>query len=399
MSGIRVSIDGAPFTAWTSAEVSRDMEDLSGSFSIELRDARTTDALPSSTFATARAVKPGMPVAISIDGEPCLVGYVDSVNPSISEGQASVKITGRDKTGDLVDSDAIGDGKVAEFKNVKLEDAVKRIAAPFGLSVKSEIDTGEPFQRYSIDVVETAHSAIEKGARSRHALILSDGVGGVVITRTGANRAPASLSLPGNVLSAEGTFDHSGRHSKTIVRGQSERAAKERKGAKLDVTAEPISLDDREPSSGSATERERKGTVATGIAEDGEITRYRPIAHLARSKADQTNAEDEADWRMRTARAKGEQVNYTVNGFGAGGRLWRVNEMVPVEDAFMAINRDMLISKLTMREDGSGRTTSLTVTSPEAFDKGETGSRRTNAPARKTSGSSSGGLDTTAESL
>ncbi|ANH04599.1 phage baseplate assembly protein [Shinella sp. HZN7] len=398
MSGIKVSIDDAPFTAWTSAEVSRDMEDLSGSFSIELRDARTTDALPSSTFAAARAVQPGMAVSISVDGEPCLEGYVDNVSPSISEGEANVKITGRDKTGDLVDCDAIGDGKVAEFKNVKLEDAVKRIAAPFGLSVKSEIDTGEPFQRYSLDLVETAHSAIEKGARSRHALILSDGIGGIVITRTGANRAPASLTLPGNVLTAEGSFDHSGRYSKTIVRGQSERAAKERKGAKLDVTAEPIAVDDRETTDGSATERERKGTAATGIAEDGEIKRYRPIAHLTRSKADQVSAEDEADWRMRTARAKGEQISYTVHGFGAGGRLWRVNELVTVEDAFMGINRDMLISKLTMREDDSGRTTALTVTSPEAFDKGATGSRRTNAPGRKRS-RPSGTMDTTAEGL
>ncbi len=399
MTGLKISIDGQPFSAWTSAEVSRDMEDLSGSFSIELREERTPRALPSSTFATARAVQPGMPVTISVGREPVLVGYIDNVSPSISEKQARVRITGRDKTGDLVDSDAIGESKVAEFKNVKLEEVVKRIAKPFGLSVRTEIDTGEPFQRYSIDLAETAHSAIEKGARSRHALILSDGVGGIVLTRTGAKRAPAGITLPGNVLSADGSFDHSGRHSKTIVRGQSERASKERSAASLDVTADPIAVEDRTASDGSATERERKGTVATGIAEDGEIKRYRPIAYLARSKADQMSAQDEADWRMRTARAKGEQLTYTVHGFGVGGQLWRVNEMTAVDDAFMGINRDMLISKVTMREDEGGETTSLTVTSPEAFDKGATGSRRKNAPSRSASSSSAGTIDKTAEAL
>lgn len=400
MTGLTVSIGGGPFTAWTSCEVSRDMEDLSGSFTVELRDSRVNAALPNSTFAAAVRVRPGMDVTISADGAPVLVGYVDKVAPSIGEGEARVTITGRDKTGDLVDCDAIGDGKVAEFKNVKLEEAVKRISSPFGLSVTCEIDTGAPFARYSIDLSETAHSAIEKGARSRHALILSDGIGGIVITRTGATRAPAGLTLPGNVLSAEGSFDHSGRHSKTTVRGQSERASKERRSASLDVTAEPIAIEDRQPTDGSATDRERKGTAATGVAQDSEITRYRPITHLARSKADQISAQDEADWRMRTARAEGEQLSYTVHGFTAGGRPWRVNEMVPVEDVFMGINRDMLISRAEMRDDDGGRTTTLTVTSPEAFDKGATGSRRTNAPSRASSRTAtSGGLDTTAERL
>ena len=375
------------------------MEDLSGRFSIELREERTPRALPSSTFSAARAVEPGMAITISVGNKPVLVGYIDVVSPDIAEGHAIVKIAGRDKTGDLVDCDAIGDSKIAEYKNVKLEEAVKRIASPFGLSVRSEIDTGEPFPRYSIDLAETAHSAIEKGARSRHALILSDGVGGVVITRTGAKRAPASIILPGNALAGRGSFDHSGRFSKTIVRGQSERASKERKGAALDASAEPIGVDDRQPTDGSATEHERKGTAATGVAEDGEIRRYRPIAYLARSKADKTSAQDEADWRMRTARADGEQVSYDVHGFEVAGQLWRINEIATVDDAFLGINRDMLISKTTMKEDESGRITTLTVTSPEAFDKGATGSRRKNAPSCSASSSSAGTIDKTAEAL
>ena len=42
---------------------------------------------------------------------------------------------------------------------------------------------------------------------------------------------------------------------------------------------------------------------------------------------------------------------------------------------------------------------SVTVTSPEAFDKGAIGSRRKNAPSRSTPGKSAGALDGTAESL
>ncbi len=204
-----------------------------------------------------RKLRPGPSVEIRIGRELVLKGFIEKVAPFASEGQAEVTISGRDKTGDLVDSAALVDGP-AEFKNVKLEDAAKRIAKPFGLHVRSEIDTGEPFSRYSLDLGETAFSAIEKGSRSRHALILSDGVGGIVITRTGKTRAPAALKVPGNALSSSGSFSHEGRFSETIVRGQSERAGKERGNVALDATAEPIAPEDRQPGDGSATEKDAR---------------------------------------------------------------------------------------------------------------------------------------------
>ncbi|MCY1667846.1 hypothetical protein [Rhizobium sp. SL86] len=191
---------------------------------------------------------------------------------------------------DLIDCAAMADQ--AEYANVKLEDAVARIAKPYGLTVRSEIDTGEPFARYSIDLAETAFSAIEKGARSRRALVLSDGIGGIVITQTGKTRAPAALTLPGNVLRSRGTFDYSGRHSDTTVRGQSEGAAaspvvrpastrrQSRSAPRIDrtVTAAP-------------TTRERRGIAATGRAVDDEITPHCPVVHLARSQADGTSTQ------------------------------------------------------------------------------------------------------------
>ncbi|PDT05964.1 Mu P family protein [Rhizobium chutanense] len=389
-------VAGVVYDQWTSAEVTRDLKDFSGSFNFVLRD--TKRSLKSFDYATGGAItdiRPGPECEVLINGTVVLKGFIEVVNPDISEKSAGVTISGRDKTGDLVDSAALTDGP-SEFRNVKLEEAVKRIAEPFGLGVRSEIDTGEPFTRYGLDLAETAHSAIEKGARSRHALILSDGVGNIVITRTGKTRAPADLSLPGNVLGSSGSYSHEARHSKTYVRGQGEKAGKTRSGsAALDKTAEPISPGDREASSG-ATEIERKGTAATGIATDGEITRYRPVVYLARSKADVTAAQDEADWRMRTARGASEEVTETVKGFDVNGQLWRVNEITFVSDAFQDIERDMLIVRVSNRSDESGDVTMLTVMSPEAFDAEPTAKRRTNRTRRK---KASANLDSTARGL
>ncbi|MBB3947209.1 prophage tail gpP-like protein [Rhizobium skierniewicense] len=395
--GITLFIDGVQYDQWLSGEVTRDLKDFAGSFSFTFRDrVRSKQALRYASAGAPYKLRPGPEVVIRIDGRTVLKGWLEKVRPDISDRQISVTISGRDKSGDLIDCAAMKD--VAEFNNVKLEDAAKRIAEPFGMSVRSEIDTGEPFGRYSVDLAETAFSAIEKGARSRHALVLSDGIGGVVITRTGATRAPAHLVLPGNVLSSGAEYSHENRFSETTVRGQGEKAGKERGKGKLDVTAEPIGTGGRNPGSGSATEQERKGTAATGRAKDDEITRYRPIVHLARSKADTTSAQDEADWRSRTARAESEEMTYTVKGFIANGQLWTVNQLTYVSDAFQDVERDMLISRTRFAEDSAGRITELSVVSPEAFDKGPVGNRRKNQKS-KTSSKASTSLDGSAEAL
>lgn len=407
---IVLKVDGKLYDHWTSASVTRDLNDFAGSFQFELRDDQRS--LATFDFASVAdgpfGFRPGLKAECLVDGQTVLSGFIENVHPQIDERSCSVSISGKDKAGDLADCTAAPKGP-AEYKNVKLEDACKRIAEPFGVKVRSEIDTGEPFPRYGLDLSETGLSAIEKGARQRHALVMSDGTGGVVLTRTGAQKAPGDLTLPGNVKSSSGSFSHKGRYSKTTVRGQAEAAATARDGraAPLSAGGSPSAPENRQASDGSATERERRGVTAEGEAEDDEITRYRPIVHLARSKAAEADCKDEADWRMRTARGNSEEVSYSVHGYGVAGKLWTVNQMVAVSDAFQMVERDMLISKVTYAESDAGKITDITVTSPEAFDKGPVKGRRTNRKkaskaARKTARGGSGGsgnLDTTAAEL
>lgn len=91
-----------------------------------------------------------------------------------------------------------------------------------------------------------------------------------------------------------------------------------------------------------------------------------------------------------------EEFSYRVKGFSAGGRIWRVNEMASVDDAYQGIARDLLISRVTFREEAATRETELTVISPEAFDKGPVGGRRTNKAGKS---KPSGALDGTAKPL
>ncbi|WP_425646065.1 phage baseplate assembly protein [Agrobacterium leguminum] len=396
---IKLLLDGAPYDQWTSGEVTRDLKDFSGSFSFTFRDGEASkQTLAFASMPNLPRLHTQMQAKIMIGKRTVLIGHVETVAYDVSDGNAAVTISGRDKTGDLIDCSALAEGP-AELKGVKLEAAASKIAEAFGLKVRTEVDTGDSFDRYSIDLGETAFSAIEKGARQRSALILSDGVGNIVITRTGKTRAPDGINLPGNVIAVRATESTANRFSKTVVRGQSERSGKARSAAALDGTAEPIGADSRNDGDGSARERERKGTVATGTSSDDEIKRYRPVVHLARSKAGAVSAQDEADWRNRTSRAEGDEQTYTVRGHEVNGELWTVNQQVAVSDAFLGIERDLLISAVRYGEEEGEIVTDISVCSAEAFDKEPVGKRRTNKSGKGAKKASSGPLDGTAEAL
>jgi len=372
--------DGGVFNEWTLAEVTRDLKDFSGAFNFSLRDySRSVATFNYASPAPVYKLRPGPEVKVFVDDKLELVGFIEKVTPNITADFAEVTISGRDKTGDLIDSAAAPDGP-GELVDIKLEDAVKKVAEPFGLKVTNEIDTGNQFTRYPLGISETGLSAIEKGARQRHALVTSDGIGGIKITRTGADAAPADLVLPGNMLGSSATFSDEGRHSEVIVRGQAEKARDGRKGrnASQKPSDTPKLPADRKQTDGSATERERKGATITGRARDPEIKRHRPIVHMAKSQPDDQSADDEADWRMRTARSEAEELTTSVWGYSVKGKPWQVNQMPMVKDSFTGIFRKMVIGRTAKRYDDGGRTTDLTLNSPEAFDNEPVGNRRTN---------------------
>lgn len=398
--GIQIFIEGREFKGATDKEVSLDMENFAASFNFSCRDAEANaDALVKTLGPWNARLKAQQKIKIKVNGELVLDGKIEKRSSEFSDQTAEITLDGRCKAGNMVDCAALVDGP-AEFKNVKLEQAAKKIAAPYGLGVRSEVDTGEPFPRYGLDLAETAHRAIEKGARQRQALALSDGIGNIVITRAGAKRAAGKIMLPGNVKSASMGEDCTERYSDTIVHGQHEKAGKERKGeAALDKTAEPLAPADRQAGDGSATKHERKGTVAKGVARDDEVKDYRPKVYLARTKAEQMSAQEEAEWRRNTARGKGEQITYIVYGHDVDGTLWRPNTIAPVEDAYNAVDRDMMITKVSFRESEDGPETELTVTSPEAFAKSKGGGSTGGKGSKSRKNKASGKLDTKAEAL
>lgn len=383
-----ISFGGQTYATWTRAELVRDLSEISASFSLELRDSARHAAFPWADLMDARAlVTEGLEASLSVDGQVVLKGWVDEIAPRSADGEAGVTVSGRDKTCDLIDCAATVEGPW-EYKDQTLDKIASAIVAPFGLTVRVDVDLGAPIERLVIEPGETALAAIEKGARQRQVLLVSDGLGALVLTRGGKGRAPADLIYPGgNVIASGGCFSLRERYSAYHVVAQAERAGgRRRKAVNLDATAAPLTGGGEGGSTGAA-EHELAGVTIAATATDDQVTRYRPLVAPAATQLTAKAAQDQADWMMRTARAAAIKIEHTVRGYG-----WRPNELALVRDDFQQVHRDLLIAGVAMEYGTWGARTRLRLTGPEAFDVEPEASRTKDHKATKP-------LDKTAQNL
>ncbi|MDU7520206.1 MAG: hypothetical protein E7K72_02230 [Roseomonas mucosa] len=379
---------GRVYRDWTRAEIKRDLGEISGSFTFEYNDqARAASGLPPMPGRQLLfvALAPGSTqVDIEVDGELVLRGYIDDVDLQLDGEQIRATITGRDRTGDLVDSTANPDGP-AEYRDLTLTEIARRLVQRFGISVTADVDVGAKFPRFSLDTSETVLSALEKAARQRSVLTLSDGIGGLLLTRAGRRRGPAPLVMPGNVLSLATRLSWQNRFSDYIVKGQTENPAK--KKVALDGTARPLDPDGPvDPKKAEARKKSTRSTIVmTGRAKDPEVTRYRPRVWTVRTQSGGASVAEQAAWRMRTARGASEGVTYAVKGWrdGTEQRLWRPNEIVLVDDGYSLFGSDMLIAGVTYQDGEEGARTQLRVVGPETYDRIDEGDSRARRETRR----------------
>ncbi len=372
---ITLAVGGLVLSRWVSADAGRNLRDIAGSFHFEYRDsgreaqAFAPDLDPFPRFPT---VLTGQAATVAIDGTPVLTGWVEQVNASWEADKLTCTISGRDKTGDLVDCAASPNGPV-EWRNMTVLQLAQIFCTPFGITVRADVDVGAPFPVFGIDADETALSAIEKAARQRALLVTSDGVGGLLLTRGGNTRAPAALTRPGNIQGGGRKSDWSQRFSDYFVKGQTNRSVIR----KTQVPLFTVGTDPRDGSSfpvettTTATSTEEVASVMTGHAIDPQVTRYRPTVRQAKTQAGGATVQQQADWGLRIAKGMAETLNYRVLDWRAGpsNGIWLPNQLSNVNDAYAQVSDDMLISGVSYKFDQSGEYTALELAGRTAFDR------------------------------
>jgi prophage tail gpP-like protein len=329
---VTLSVGGRIFGGWKRVEIRRSIETFAGGFELEV-----TERWPGQP--AQQLIRTGAACTLRIGSDTVITGYVDAVGPSYTPASHTIRVSGRDAAGDLVDCSAANEP--GEWRGRRLEEIAKELCAPFKIPVRTEVSTGAPFQSFRLNDGETVAGAIERMCRHRGVLRMSDGLGGIKFARAGAARAPESLVLGRNVKEGGGDFNDSDRFSHYTVKGQ-------RPGADF-LTADQV-------------------VGPSGKAQDKNMGRYRPLIILAEDAGDEASYATRARWEANVRFGRARRATYTVQGWRANGALWQANSMTRVSDAFLGIDEDMLIAEVGFKLDEQGSESRISVTRREAFD-------------------------------
>jgi prophage tail gpP-like protein len=332
---IGLRVNGLEYGGWKSARVTRSIEAIAGSFELSVSERWDGQDKPWPIIEEDECV-------LVLENTPVIVGYVDKRSLSYGPKEHTLSVSGRDQTGDLVDCSAILDKW--EFRNVSALTLAERIAEPFGISVSLQEGVVLPKSpaKFSVDPGESAFDVIEKACRTAGLLAVSDGSGGLLLTRTGSARATTELVRGQNILAASAEFDAAARfrHYRVLGQHQGTDELSGTSAAAVKGTAEDLNV--------------RRSARSLLIRPEGNVT--------------QAQAKVRAQWEATVRAARADAVSITVQGWTqADGTLWPINALARVRDSFLGIDGDLLITQAAYSVGPEGTTTELTLKRPDSF--------------------------------
>lgn len=334
-------VGGRRFRGWKSIRVTNSIESLAGSFALDVSDrwGGQNDPWP---------IAEGDPCRVEIDKQVVIDGYIDARDLSASETSRTLSYTGKDRAAALVECSLIVQGAGAKgnkwtYRNLNIAQFAAEIAAPHGIGVS--VQPGLVLKKDPLLVAhpgETGFEAIRRAAASAGVLVVSDGAGGIVITRTGTERA-ASLVEGSNILSASVKYDATDRFHRYLISSQ------------------PPGTDE---ASGEATRVQAEATDV-GVRRTSRVLLIRPDKGY-----NAADARRRADWEARSRAARAETVSIVTQGWTQpSGALWPINALAPVKAPRMiGVDGDMLISQREFSIGPGRQVTQLSLVRPDAFE-------------------------------
>lgn len=323
---ITVEVGGRRYTSWKSAEIRTSKKEAARSFQLVVA-AEAGAEITAWTFGAGAAVR------IYANGDLLLTGYVDRYQPSIEGTKAEITITGRSKTGDLVDASHQHKGK---FKGKKPSEIGSELAKPFGIEVTSDGDE-EPVDHH-VTPGKSVFREIEPLARQQGLTLTGDADGNLRLTNAKKARKHAAAIVEGvNLLKGSADHNWSNRHSSYTVKGQRGMGHGE------------LSL-------------EIEQTVR-----DAGVGRYRPVVVIQNTDTTKDRAKTTAKNRRDKSAGEALKATITMQGFrDDAGVLWTAGHLVWVESPFLNITQDMLIESVSYTQDEGGSLAVLTICDPRA---------------------------------
>lgn len=332
MPDVVLTVNGQDHRGWKDISINRSIEQVAGTFDLTVTDKWADQS-------EARSVLPGDECTVTIDGETVVTGFVDTVSPRFDPRQHTIQFSGRDKTADIIDCSAIH--KTGEWLKSSFKTIATDLCTPFGIHVRLDVNVDGAFEKVSIEEGETVFEILERLARHRGVLLMSDGQGSLVVTRADQARSASTELVQGkNILAGSASYTHLDRYSKYILKGSSQ-------GSDFFNGADAASP---------------KAEV------DDNTIRYRPLIIIAEENATIDLLKQRAKWERNVRYGRGQNLTVTVQGWLDGARLWQPLTKVQVKSERLSTNAELLITGVHFVKNERGTVTDLMLSGTKAFD-------------------------------
>ncbi|ATG74324.1 hypothetical protein AN401_11760 [Zobellella denitrificans] len=301
MEAVELFLGGRIFSGWESVRLSRSLEAMAGQFSLGV-SLRPGDQ--------AGQLGAGRPMRLTIGGETVITGYVDEIERLTEAKARTIRLSGRDKTGDLVDCAAIHAS--GQWRSRPLAAIAADLCRPFGVAVRWEVSdpaAAKAFAQWQLEPGETVYENLARAARHRGVLVTSTPTGELLFTQAGSEVLETALVLGDNLLRIEAKDSWKDRFSLWRLLGDSAAGGGEW-GEELDA--------------------EQTTAVRVDLT-DPAIDRYRPTVLLADDNLDGGGGQARVRFEQRRAMAHGQPVRARVQGWRHGQGLWLPNVQVRVQ--------------------------------------------------------------------
>lgn len=325
---ITVSVGGSTYRAFEEVVVSAAFNEAARSFSLEVA-AELGASATNSIFAV------GTDLTIAANGDLLLTGFVDAREPRFAANMARISVSGRSKSGDLVDGSA--EHMTGRFENKDPMEIGNEIASEYDPRFETDQQL-EKVEQYQLTPGESCYRCVEKLVRQQGMTLAGTAEGNIKITKAGSQRHAGGLIEGRNIL--EGSAHHNGanRHSKYTVRGQ----------RPFDHGPENLEIE--------------------AIIDDAAVKRHRPLIIVQDEDTTKGRATKRAE--NRRDRAAGDALKATIKTQGfrdEGGQVWTQGFLVWTESPFLDIAQDMLIERVTYTQNEDGSIATLQLTDPRSY--------------------------------
>ena len=332
---MKLEVNGVQYDNFKAASCEIRLDALSNMFSFEAVAAEG-EALP---------FKGGEPCRVIVNGTPVLTGFIEVVKVNYDSSDHTIRVQGRDKTGDILDSNI---DKISDLRApITLKEIIDKVIANIGSDIKviEEVST-DPFDQAQ-DVAapepgDNAFNFIEKYSRKRQVLLTSNGDGNIVITSGSSEEARGSIqhiigAEDNNVLASSFSFDTTGRFNVYKFASQLNPFA-------LNFAGD-TGLDSVAAQSGGIT--------------DPDVRIGRQLILIAEAPNSGDQNESRSKWEANIRKARGLVYSVTVPGYNvdptnSGSKLWQINKLYQIIDDYLGKSEPMLCNSVTFTLDLNG---------------------------------------------